>query len=100
MPNQLFSAVEVRVVKLLPGAAAGVAGAITGNDAGAEPGFGPGHTLGSVVLHELCHAMNLSHVEVQSELMFPVATTLTPPLFGLGDEMGVWLLGVGRGART
>jgi hypothetical protein len=74
--------------------------AVIGNDAEAQSGFGPGHTIGSVVLHELCHAMNLAHVEVQSELMSPYVNSLTPPLFGPGEEMGLWLVGVGRGARS
>jgi hypothetical protein len=70
---------------------------VVGNDEGAEPGFGPGHTIGSVLLHELCHAMNLGHVDVQAELMYPYATSLTPEFFGPGDTMGLWLLGTGRG---
>jgi hypothetical protein len=44
--------------------------------------------------------MNLAHVEVQSELMSPYVNSLTPPLFGPGDGMGLWLVGVGRGARS
>jgi hypothetical protein len=72
--------------------------AVVGNDGEAAPGFGPGHTLGSVLLHEIGHAMNLSHVDVQTELMYPVSTTLSPSTFGSGDRMGLWLLGSGRGA--
>jgi len=68
-----------------------------GNDPSVKPGFGPGHTLGGVLLHELGHALNLDHVDVQTELMFPCVTELSPDGFGPGDRMGLWLLGAGRG---
>jgi hypothetical protein len=68
-----------------------------GNDPTVKPGFGPGHTLGGVLLHELGHALNLDHVDVQTELMFPCVTELSPDGFGPGDRMGLWLLGAGRG---
>ena len=68
-----------------------------GNDPSVKPGFGPGHTLGGVLLHELGHALNLDHVDVQTELMFPCVTDLSPDGFGPGDRMGLWLLGAGRG---
>ena len=68
-----------------------------GNDPTVKPGFGPGHTLGGVLLHELGHALNLDHVDVQTELMFPCVTDLSPDGLGPGDRMGLWLLGAGRG---
>ena len=73
--------------------------ALVGNDPDAAPGFGLGHTLGSVLLHELGHALNLGHVDVATEQMYPFATPESPAWFGPGDLMGLWLLGAGRGAR-
>ncbi len=73
--------------------------ALIGNDPDAVPGFGPGHTLGSVLLHELGHALNLGHVDVATEQMYPFASPQSPLWFGPGDRMGLWLLGTGRGAR-
>jgi hypothetical protein len=71
---------------------------VVSNDEDANPGFGPGHAVGSVLLHELCHAMNLGDVDVQAELMYPFATTLAHVHFGPGDLLGLWLVGSGRGA--
>lgn len=73
--------------------------ALVGNDPDAVAGFGPGHTLGSVLLHELGHAMNLGHVDVTTEQMYPFASDDAPPWFGPGDLTGLWLLGVGRGTQ-
>ena len=72
---------------------------VIANDPGVSPGFGPGHTLGGVLLHEIGHALNLAHVDVQSELMFPYASEFTPETLGDGDRLGLWLLGAGRGRQ-
>jgi hypothetical protein len=72
---------------------------VIANDPGVSPGFGPGHTLGGVLLHEIGHALNLAHVDVQGELMFPYASEFTPETLGDGDRLGLWLLGAGRGRQ-
>jgi hypothetical protein len=56
-------------------------------------GFGPAG-VGTVLLHELCHAMNLDHVDDPGQIMFPVSTDLTG--LGPGDRYGLWVLGAGR----
>jgi hypothetical protein len=61
-------------------------------------GFGPG-SIGSVLLHELGHALNLAHVDDLDEVMHPGGPG-GPEMFGPGDRRGLWLLGVGRGTSS
>lgn len=56
-------------------------------------GFGAAG-VGTVLLHELCHAMNLDHVDDPGQIMFPVATDQIG--LGPGDRYGLWVLGTGR----
>lgn len=51
--------------------------------------FGSGSNFGNVLLHELGHAMGLDHVELESEIMFPVITEGTPADFAAGDLAGL-----------
>lgn len=70
---------------------------VIGNDTNVANEFGPGHTLGGVLLHEIGHALNLAHVDVQSEQMYPYASEFSPERLGDGDRLGLWLMGAGRG---
>lgn len=57
-------------------------------------GFGPGTTRGDLVLHELGHAMGLSHVAASKQIMYPMMTSGLARL-GRGDLSGLER----RGAR-
>lgn len=60
------------------------------------PGFGEGVTRGALLLHELAHAMGLSHVDDKSQLMYPTLSHSTLARYAAGDLAG--LAQVGRGA--
>lgn len=55
-------------------------------------GFG-GVSVGSIVLHELGHALGLAHVQDTDEIMHPVVGPWTPPAWGPGDREGLRRLG-------
>ncbi|MEI6624152.1 MAG: hypothetical protein WCP28_19845 [Actinomycetes bacterium] len=66
------------------------------SDAQLAPGFGKRLTRGNLVLHELAHAVGLTHVGSKSELMYPTMGRYTPNGYQSGDRAG--LSAVGRSA--
>lgn len=59
-------------------------------------GFTTGASVGSLLLHEIGHAVGLDHVTAQSQIMYPALGTYTPASYQTGDRTG--LHAVGRAA--
>jgi hypothetical protein len=60
-------------------------------------GFGGGTSRGSLMLHEIGHAMGLLHVSSQKEIMYPTIGPWTPAGYGRGDLAGLQSLGADQG---
>jgi hypothetical protein len=60
-------------------------------------GFVTGGSTGTLLLHELGHAMGLQHVSYQREVMFPVVSSLSPSGYTRGDKAGLYKLGAAMG---
>jgi hypothetical protein len=67
--------------------------------AGLSMGFG-GASVGSVVLHELGHAVGMAHVQDPTEVMNPVVGPWTPAAWGVGDREGLRQLGTASGCTS
>jgi hypothetical protein len=67
--------------------------------AGLPMGFG-GASVGSVLLHEVGHAVGMAHVQDPSEVMNPVVGPWTPAAWGVGDREGLRQLGAASGCTT
>ena len=52
---------------------------------------------GTVLLHEIGHAIGLAHVNDTTQIMYPAALPTGPIDYGPGDLRGLWLLGSERG---
>lgn len=62
-----------------------------------QPGFGSGVTRGSLLQHEIGHALGLSHVGSTSELMFPTILRREHSTYKSGDVEGLERVGRTKG---
>lgn len=93
-------------VSYLGGSVAGVGGPIYRSDGSREPqvfragvsldratrvarGFGPGVRSGTLLMHELGHAMNLGHVSDPAEVMYGTVTSASRGDYQSGDVAGL-----------
>jgi hypothetical protein len=60
-------------------------------------GFGSGATRGSLILHEIGHALGLLHVGSTSETMYPTVLRRSSTGYNAGDRAGLKKLGVASG---
>lgn len=60
-------------------------------------GFRAGESVGTLLLHELGHAVGLGHVGIRSQVMYPTIGTWSPAGYGSGDRSGLHLLGRAAG---
>jgi Matrixin len=61
------------------------------------PGFGDGVTRGALLMHELAHAVGLSHVDDKSQLMYSTLSRSTAARYASGDLAGLAEVGTGAG---
>ena len=69
-------------------------------DAGVVPGFGRGATRGALLLHEIAHALGLSHVNDVLQVMNPVLASSAYGSYGTGDLAGLRAVGATQGCTT
>jgi hypothetical protein len=62
-----------------------------------KPGFAARPSLGSLLLHELGHAVGLNHASSTREVMYPILVNGQPSAFGPGDLIGLAKVGAGNG---
>ena len=60
-------------------------------------GFVSGGSVGTLLLHELGHAMGLQHVSYQHEVMYPVVSSLSAGGYTTGDKTGLYKVGAAMG---
>jgi hypothetical protein len=67
---------------------------------GLKSGFGAGGTVGTLLLHELGHAVGLRHVEDKSQVMYPVIGSWSPGRYAGGDRNGLKQVGAAAGCMS
>lgn len=104
-----------KVVRALAGSTAGVGGA-TSHSVNGGPwryvyggvsldatqklpvkGFREGRSVGSLLLHEIAHALGLDHVGEKSQLLFPVLQSTSRGRYEAGDLAGLRAVGAEQG---
>jgi hypothetical protein len=63
-------------------------------------GFTSGASVGSLLLHEIGHAVGLDHVTATSQIMFPTLGSYTRSSYQAGDRTGLHLVGRPAGCFT
>ena len=63
------------------------------------PGFQPNGSVGSLLLHELGHAVGLEHSQL-GEIMYPIIGKGTPANYAAGDRRGLARVGRAAGCMT
>jgi hypothetical protein len=61
------------------------------------PGFTRGASIGTLLLHELGHAVGLEHVSDPTQVMYPVIGSATPSAYASGDRAGLARVGAANG---
>jgi hypothetical protein len=67
---------------------------------GLRPGFGAGGTEGTLLLHELGHAVGMRHSKDPTQVMYPVIGYSSPASYAAGDRNGLAREGAGHGCLT
>ena len=62
-----------------------------------RPGFTTGASEGSLLLHEIGHAVGLNHVGTTSQIMYPTLGSYTASSYQAGDRTGLRLVGRSAG---
>ena len=71
--------------------------AVDGDLADVLPMTFGGASVGSILLHEIAHALGLGHVDDKAEIMNPTIGAWTPSTWGKGDAEGLRQLGTASG---
>lgn len=58
-----------------------------------RPGFTTGASVGSLLLHEIGHAVGLNHVGASSQIMYPILGSYTRSSYQTGDRTGLRMVG-------
>ncbi|MBV9291229.1 MAG: matrixin family metalloprotease [Frankiales bacterium] len=67
---------------------------------GLRAGFGAGGTSGTLLLHELGHAVGLLHASNPHEVMYPFVGSQSPASYARGDRRGLHAVGAHAGCMT
>jgi hypothetical protein len=67
---------------------------------GLRSGFGAGGTMGTLMLHELGHAVGLGHASGVGEVMYPLIGPGSPGTYAAGDRTGLHKVGAAAGCMT
>lgn len=62
-----------------------------------RPGFQSGGSVGTLLLHELGHAVGLQHVTDPSQIMYPLLGRHSPSTYATGDRAGLAKVGAAAG---
>lgn len=60
-------------------------------------GFRAGASVGTLLLHELGHAVGIEHVSTRSQVMYPTIGSWSPAGYASGDKIGLRLVGRAAG---
>jgi hypothetical protein len=75
----------------------GDAGVVMRRGVHLKSGFTSGGSVGTLLLHELGHAVGLQHVSYPREVMYPIVSSLSPAGYTSGDKAGLYHVGAAMG---